>query len=92
METTTPLTPFPQPEETTTEVEEDRQEGNIHPQTTKAATKANQANNKQANKPNGGLNEEAEEEDSQQEEVREEPMGLKPLTHRTPDQNACSAA
>ena len=79
--------PFPQPEEIITEVEEEA-EGN-----TLATNKAIQANNNnQANKPKGGLNEEAEEEDSHQEEVREEPMGLKPLTHRTPDQNACSAA
>ena len=77
---------FPQPEETATEIEKDKVEGKTHPPTTKTPT------NNQANKPKGGLNEEAEEEDNQQEEVREEPMGLKPLTRRTPDQNVCSAA
>ena len=87
----TPLMPFPHPEEIITEVEEEA-EGN-----TLATNKAIQANNNnnnniQANKPKGGLNEEAEEEDSHQEEVREEPMGLKPLTCRTPDPNVCSAA
>ena len=82
--------PFPQPEEIITEVEEEAEGSTL------ATNKANQANNNnnniQANKPKGGLNEEAEEEDSHQEEVREEPMGLKPLTHRTPDQSAYSAA
>ena len=82
--------PFPQPEEIITEVEEEAEGSTL------ATNKANQANNNnnniRASKPKGGLNEEAEEEDSHQEEVREEPMGLKPLTHRTPDQNACSAA
>ena len=87
----TPLRPFPQPEEIITEVEEEAEGSTL------ATNKANQANNNnnnniQANKPKGGLNEEAEEEDSQQEEVREEPMGLKPLTRRTPDQSAYSAA
>ena len=82
--------PFPQPEEIITEVEEEAEGSTL------ATNKAHQANNNnnniQANKPKGGLNEEAEEEDSQQEEVREEPMGLKPLTRRTPDQSAYSAA
>ena len=87
----TPLRPFPQPEEITAEVEEEAEGSTL------ATNKAHQANNNnnnniQANKPKGGLNEEAEEEDSQQEEVREEPMGLKPLTRRTPDPNVCSAA
>lgn len=85
----TPLRPFPQPEEITAEVEEEAEGSTL------ATNKANQANNNnniQANKPKGGLNEEAEEEDSHQEEVREEPMGLKPPNRRTPDQNACSAA
>jgi hypothetical protein len=85
------LRPFPQPEEITAEVEEEAEGSTL------ATNKAHQANNNnnnniQANKPKGGLNEEAEEEDSQQEEVREEPMGLKPLTCRTPDPNVCSAA
>ena len=87
----TPLMPFPQPEEITAEVEEEAEGSTL------ATNKANQANNNnnnniRASKPKGGLNEEAEEEDSHQGEVREEPMGLKPLTRRTPDQSACSAA
>ena len=85
----TPLRPFPQPEEITAEVEEEAEGSTL---ATNKAHQANNNNNIQANKPKGGLNEEAEEEDSQQEEVREEPMGLKPLTHRTPDPNVCSAA
>ena len=87
---TTPLMPFPLPEETTTEVEEDKLEENTLRPTTRHRhiTKANQ---ERANKPNkGGLKEEAEEEDNHPEEVREERMELKPPNHRTPDQNACS--
>ena len=83
-----PSRPFPPPEETTTEVEEDKIEGNTIPPTTRHTTKAN--HDKHANKPKGELNEEAEEEDNQQEEVREEPMGLKPLKLRTPEQNVSS--
>ena len=90
METATPLRPFPLPEETTTEVEEDKTKGNILPPTTRHTTKANQANSKRASKPKGGLKEEAEEEDSQQEEVREEQIKLKPLKIRTTDPNVCS--
>ena len=87
---TTPLMPFPLPEETTTEVEEDKLEENTLRPTTRHRhiTKANQ---ERANKPNkGGLKEEAEEEDNHPEEVREERMELKPPNHRTPDQNVCS--
>ena len=77
--------PFPLPEETTTEVEEVK-----HPQTTRAATKANQPNNKAANKLKEGLKEVAEEEDNHQEVVKVELMELKPPKPRTADQNVCS--
>ena len=87
----TPLRPFPQPEEITAEVEEEAEGSTLATNKAHQDNNNNNNNNIQANKPKGGLNEEAEEEDSQQEEVREEPMGLKPLTRRTPDPNVCSA-